>query len=861
MSNEFQSVLTVYNQQDKPQEPPNDAPKDVDKVITQNPELAAVISKKVKKNEKTNLTPSPQTIHQIASNLYSSAKDTDTMLKLFPELKFGCELILSGVSNPDGLKTPIIHFTHENTKLAATLTSGMITIIQQEINGYHKLDDRIEDIFREALVDNGAHVRMVMPESTIDALIEDAVSNKQTSVSVESLYGVLYNNDSRSILNYGFLGNPGKVSDYAAGFENAYSPTTTFNPVVLADCDITIFKHLVVHDNPNIAGIHRLYDAINHNRITTIMGGVVGGARPAVYNPALESEVSLEFSRARERRLQRRQKKYKDIGREVVNPNIPYIQVASPQKATRRSIGRPMDVKIPAHAVIPVHPPGDPTTHIGYFVAYKDGYPLSASDLEQQRNNLLKQYDNGYKKSITEQDSTKINTQLVGHDLVDQTCDGKEGIALNSLRELYTTMIETELTDRLSNGAYGAKFSLGKVTHVYEALLSYALKRVNLTLLYVPGEMMAYVAHKHNTHGVGVSILKDAELLAGTRAVLHYTRSLDAINKSIGSTEVNVTFDENDPDVEGTKTMIANSIYDKSKTYLPQRVIDPSTILDWISKQGLHFTYENHPDLPNTKITFAASEGRPRGEMDTGWYDELKKSNVLSLGVSSELVDASYGGEFATTDLNRNAITQKHIARIRASLFHAVTDYVRKLVAYDDVILTQLRQFVTANLDEFLRDDRYAALKRSYSADHDFIDALITDFLSSLVVDAARADGGDQEALKTTFEAHMEAAEKAFDYLYSEDLLNAMIKDPKNGLPADSVDAKAIRSLYLAHVAMTKMSELNFMPELSNQVNKDTEGNHVDIGAFYKVLSSSMVIYGKTLSVPPQEDTQDAEPY
>ena len=87
---QLSQVLETYTKGEAPNT------NDIKSIVEKDPDTAAVISKLSKRT-----TPppeiSPQTIHNLSTRLFKNKRDVDTMLGLFPDLRFACELILSGI--------------------------------------------------------------------------------------------------------------------------------------------------------------------------------------------------------------------------------------------------------------------------------------------------------------------------------------------------------------------------------------------------------------------------------------------------------------------------------------------------------------------------------------------------------------------------------------------------------------------------------------------------------------------------------------------------------------------------------------------------------------------------------------------
>jgi DNA-binding NarL/FixJ family response regulator len=70
--------------------------------------------------------------------------------------------------------------------------------------------------------------------------------------------------------------------------------------------------------------------------------------------------------------------------------------------------------------------------------------------------------------------------------------------------------------------------------------------------LFLPVETVTYFATRYNEQGIGVSLLDEMKIVNSQRAVLMFANTMGGIKNSISRTQVDIKFDENDPDPQNT---------------------------------------------------------------------------------------------------------------------------------------------------------------------------------------------------------------------------------------------------------------------------------------------------------------------
>jgi hypothetical protein len=151
----------------------------------------------------------------------------------------------------------------------------------------------------------------------------------------------------------------------------------------------------------------------------------------------------------------------------------------------RKSIGKPMTMKIPTEAIIPVIVPGDKTNHIGYFVLLdENSRPLSAelsNSSVSAANTLITQPDKA---------NPTTPTQVAFNNMINNEMNK---VDLKQLFELYKETLEKQLFGSIKNSLYGKDVELGNHNDIYYLMFIRALADQKTSLLFIPEQLVTYL--------------------------------------------------------------------------------------------------------------------------------------------------------------------------------------------------------------------------------------------------------------------------------------------------------------------------------------------------------------------------------
>lgn len=765
-------------------------------LVQKDPELAAMISKMVKSHdpndydinkERTYHNINQSQVQAISEESKARIADSENILQLFPDIELAIQIIVSSILSPkDMVKTELIYRSRENI-LPAELTLKLNTIISSHLEGYYALKDELQDILRDTLFTTGSYIKTVIPESIVDELI-----NRNKMISTEAMKDIIAGD---KVVQLGFLGNPNNDSKPSYGFEDRLSMRYNredYNPKIsIESSDL----HIEVTDNFNIL---RLPKIAEHNREVQIKS-MLRGKRVGLENYNHTAISNKDFANV----------VYKD---QRVQSEI-FVAVPTPQSAKRKSVGRPLTMRLPSESVIPVYVPGNEKEHIGYFVLLDiDGNPIT---LESNRDHM--EGLSGALNNPNQSQNTSLSGLLTQKAKRNLTSDNGTP-TIDQISKIYANIVESDLINRMNNGLYKSNVALSQNEQIYRIMLARSLAGKYTRLLYLPAELTTYFAFKYYPNGVGKSYLDDLKVLTSLRAILLFSKVMATVKNSINTQNVTMNLDPEDPDPTKSMELAVHEITKLRQQYFPLGMNAPVDLVNWIQRAGLMFNFKNHPGIPQTEFEFqnqTLQHTVPDSELD----DMLRKQTYMSLGLSPETVDNGFNSEFATTVISNNILFSKRVIQLQNIFTKSLTDFGRKIVHADEHIRSEIKSILQENK---------ALVEKSITAEEDkqfyqenpeaYMDNFTDLFIDMLEIDLPKPDITTIENQSTAFDQYVEALDKTLDAWVSSEIFPSDI----SGDISSNIDS--IKAIIRAYYIRNWMAENGYMSELNDIVTTGEDG-------------------------------------
>lgn len=803
--------------------------------LLRDPVSASVISKLVTDNRnlpefdsegnRRIVTPDIGAFNNISNKKIQDINDTDTVMQMLPDLELAEQILVSSILSPKELTTTELTYIPPKNILPSSLANSISAAIKDYFDVNYKIESLMAPMLEDILFNTGSYVTVIIPENAIDELI-----NNQQRISTESLDKVFNNNGQ--LPNIGLLGNKtGKkpsvknllysLEGYDKKYRNSDDNQLTFSKESFSAWieDNKTFKtstnkkdeikvslddytdgemYLSVTDNFSVLSLPKLEERMRKDAVSNLINKVSYSEESGKNDSLTDMQVEdLIFKR-------------------INYPGKTIVDVKAEDQGYRKSVGNPLTMHLPSESVIPVYVPGDPSNHIGYFVLLDDlGNPISKESNVDYFDQLG--------------DMTSYNRKCLGSKLLDQSKYNWEGAAdpMNRQRydmaaRAYGSIIERELIPRLKNGIFGKSLDLKGTDEIYRIMLSRALAQQQTQLLFMPTDIVVYMAFKYNDDGIGYSLLDKLKIVNSLRISLMLANTRTAIMNSIPRTKVDITLDEDDPDVMKRREEIVNEIMllrSNGNNSIPLGVLNPADIATWASQANVEFQFNGAKDMPNMNIDmseFNTTYPTP----DTELEDSLRRRSIMGVGLSPEIVDQSSDVDFATTLVQSNLFMMRRVTKYQHQFIPFLTDYVRKIAKATPSLIIDLENILLPSIDKIIK---YLLPNKEINSVSDKDKALIVKkvinaYLDNFEVSLPKPEVLSINNLKETFSTYRDALEEAINYYLSSDVIQSELV----GDLGDS--AETIKQVVMAKYLREWMTNNGYLPELNDLITTDEDG-------------------------------------
>lgn len=765
-------------------------------LVNFNPEAAAVISKLFRPRDPNEIDISKKSslyalnrtqVQAISDNVQNRINDNKNLLQLFPDIELAIQILTSSILSPkDMVSTEIIYKTEESI-LPAELSLKLLNVVQRHMSQYYRVESELNVMLRDMLFNTGSYIKLVMPESILDEVI-----NKNTVLSTEALSELYVSTKDETVRHLGFLGKPGEPKNHRSALEQfSLTEVSAYSGYIKTDDDAlnkALEAVIDVTDNYQFLKLPKLIEASTKQKAKTLLRKRSVATEAKLTNDELSSLL------------------YKDNTLRTDE----FVVLPSRLSAKRKNIGRPLVIQLPSESVIPVHVPGDETQHIGYFVLIDiDGNPVTLASSQDCMGGLgnFQQANQNQQQGLSSLLIQRARKNLVNSDSMP---------TVDHITKIYSSILEKDLLERLRNGIYKSNVTISKNNELYRIMLARALSNQYTRIVFVPEELISYFAFAYFDNGVGKSYLENIKMLCSLRAILRFAKVMAMTKSAIAITHVNMTLDPNDPDPQKTIEIATHDIVRMRQQYFPLGTIAPVDLVDWIQRAGFEFSFEGHPGLPETKFEFDTKQLQhtvPDSEMD----EDLRKQTYMAFGLSPETVDNGYSADFATTVVANNILFSKRVIQLQEPFTQHLTDYCRKVVRNDAILFDELKNILEENkglVEKILTDDEKSHLNDNTL----FMDELVNSFIDLIILDLPKPDITSIETQSSAYDNYVEALDKTIDaWINSESFPSDLVGEISNNI--DSVKA-VLRNYYIRKW----MAENGFMSELNDIVTTDEDG-------------------------------------
>lgn len=743
----------------------------VSKIIESNPQVLPLIPKLVTDNKNTNrvievdnLRVNRDILETIHKQIQNNRNNNRNIIKLFPDVELAIQILVSSILSPKKMTDiQLLYRLDKKLPLSPEITATLLTAVQTYVTEVHELEEKLPEIVREALFTSGSFCMAVVPESSVDEVINSDLIASYSTESFKSKADDIVSRLTDSVNIPSQRYSEGKTRDLttAKGFVQGLMGDDLLN----------------ITDN---VGLFRFADM--KDKIASGLMKKSYRSNTAVAMEAKEKIQYLDIFRQRK------------IG--STRSNVAILKTRS--ETARKSVGSPMVVRIPSESVIPVSVPGNEKEHTGYLVIMdENGKPLNADSSFSDGS--------GGAKNQANMDGAGNQTpiQIAYKNLVS---DNSAKVNASSLFDMYKDILETQLYSSIQGSLYGKNISIANKNDIYYLMFTRAMADQKTNVLFIPKELMTYFTFYYDEYGVGKSILDNLSILCSLRSILLFSKVMAYAKTAIDVTKVTIGLSPDDPDPEKTIQQVQDSVLKLRQNFFPLGINNPVDLVNWIQRAGLQFAYTNNPMIPDVTIDFENTNLEhtiPESELE----DTLRKQTFQALGLPPETIDNAFSPEFATNVVNNNILLSKRVLIYQKPLCRNLSQLIGAFIYNDEELRDKLRKIVNSNADAIYATMNEDMKKLYTTSKEDFVEELLDLVSEHIKIELPKPENTNMVNLAQEFDIYKTGLEAVVDSIISSEIFSEDISG------ALSAHIDTVKNIFKHHLLREWCSTNNYYPE------------------------------------------------
>lgn len=791
-------------------------------ILTRSKSAIAVATKMVStpRSEAARRVPDFSSIRKIIDKNTQAQTDAENTLEVNPELELAGKILTACIISPNDLTSTELFWSTEEIVGDSELTNKLIEHLKTFFKDEYRLEDKINDWIYKALFKNGSLPICVIPESSLDEIINGSNHNPLTFSFEQASVRLDEELAERKKKHIETLTKGKKNSSLSSSLESSIllgkgkgKGNTSPAPSITITCDIGKLK---------VGSFNRMkreHETAMH------------------LNASFENNVDITYGK--DKKISKADLASMFYARRT-HGKSQYVKVKAGNETNRANIGHPLHMYLPAESVAPVVNPGEPENPIGFLVL-----------LDENKNPISRSRGSNYFDQMRRNHSqhsgtiSAVHNQMFGESL---STDNINEQTVDQLYDQFSRTVADQTIGKLRDGLYDESIELGNTNDFYRIMFTRTLENANTEILYIPEQLMTYMAYNYNQYGVGVSLLEKNKMLSSLKSVITFSNAMANINNAVPRKEYKINFDPTDENPDKTMEQIMTNIGIGLSNGYPFSHTNPMDIVNSMLMSAIQISVTGHPEYNDT--TVESSEVRSEKQVVDREYEQYINERLYNgLTIIPELVNSSTTTDFAVELTNRNLMYSKTIKGYQETSNEAITDSVTKYTVNSGKLVSELLNIIAthkkiANSEMVKNYESVSGReletkqeKKETEYDERTVMSVFLTFMDKLRVKLPSPEETKVTNQIQLFETYSAGIENVVDKLLTNERIVLMLGDEARDY------SDTIREISSGYLLRQYMSKNNLFPELLDMVSstdsdvlKDIEHQYTGQAGFESAL-------------------------
>ena len=341
-------------------------------LVNDSPQSAALLSKLNTDQSANQRSYTQYNYSDVATSTAFKIKNNESVLELLPDLELCIQIITASMLDPNGMIDDNLIYSLPDIKLPSDIRASILEMIKNYIDSNYDLSAKLKDIIREAYFIKGAYVEAIIPEASLDRLI-----NKSTMYS--GVGDIKYNKED--------INHPDNILNLSVNVNSTGTLSATEDFVINVESLISNYGVATYEDTSDLGILFNkeARESFNSKSILDTNGRRI--IKVSSQDIGLEITDDIDILRLTDIKTRNVLKKHKEqfyisTNQEAmtVSEDTQFLDVLfrnntadartdiefalTDDETLRDSVSKPLVLKLPVESVIPVYAKSDPKTHV-----------------------------------------------------------------------------------------------------------------------------------------------------------------------------------------------------------------------------------------------------------------------------------------------------------------------------------------------------------------------------------------------------------------------------------------------------------------------------------------------------------------